>query len=333
MAIYYGDTSGVLSGFQHASAQVLVGDHVNGTWQSVTNRLYGDAYSITSFAHGGDDTLVGGYADLLDEIIYGDAYVMDRFSVGGNDMILGGGSGSHARPTIYGDAYEMHGFSRGGNDQIIGNSATVYGDSAKLDGFTIGGNDEIEGGVRYGSIVGDGALSGFAKGGDDRITVTSGVSEVYISGDGALSGFARGGNDLIIGGNNSGYQIISGDGSLSGFARGGDDIIIAGSNSYNLISGDGSKSGQAVGGSDTFVFNPGITQNRILDFEQGKDHIDLTGFASQGVHGLGDLTIHTGSVALGNGQTIQGSSIHFGTYNYIAVLGVEHLTSCDFIFA
>ena len=79
MAIYYGDTSGVLSGFQHASAQVLVGDHVNGTWQSVTNRLYGDAYSITSFAHGGDDTLVGGYADLLDEIIYGDAYVMDRF--------------------------------------------------------------------------------------------------------------------------------------------------------------------------------------------------------------------------------------------------------------
>ncbi|ATR19421.1 hypothetical protein CTJ15_03385 (plasmid) [Roseomonas sp. FDAARGOS_362] len=126
-----------------------------------------------------------------------------------------------------------------------------------------------------------------------------------------------------------------GDGSLSGFARGGDDVIVAGNGSYNLIWGDGSRSGSfTTGGNDTFVFTPGARQNQIMDFEQGKDHIDLTAFASQGVHGIGDLAIRSGDVVLGNGQTVHGSSIDLGgQYEYIAVQDVTHLQASDFVFA
>lgn len=128
--------------------------------------------------------------------------------------------------------------------------------------------------------------------------------------------------------------IIRGDGRMSDNAVGGDDVIIAGVNSNNQIWGDGERTGSdTVGGNDLFVFAPGIAQNRIMDFEQGKDHIDLTAFAAQGVHDLGDLSIHTGSITLPSGQSYTGSLIEFGTNSYIALIGVEHPAGSDFIFA
>ncbi len=337
MSTIYGDTSASLFGFQVGGDQFIQGENSLNSYTAVFNYLYGDAYAMRGASHGGNDTILGGSAGVLNERIYGDAYVMQDFSQGGNDYIIGGIGDSHSNPLAFGDAYEMHGFAKGGNDQIIGVSGTVYGDAFSMDGFTVGGDDMIIAGILRKSIFGDAAtLSGFARGGNDHIQVNDGWAEINVYGDGTLSGFARGGNDHIIGGANSPYQVIMGDGPMSGFAHGGNDVIVAGDGSYNLLWGDGPKTGNfTVGGDDTFVFSTGARQNQILDFEQGKDHIDLTAFASEGIHGICDLTIRSGDqVVLGNGTVIQGSSIDLGDqYQYIAVLDVDHLKASDFIFA
>lgn len=336
MAILYGDTSGTLGGRQTGGDQYLVGDSAGST--SVSNTLTGDAYIITDFARGGNDSLQGGSADFLTQRIYGDAYVMNRFAAGGDDLIIGGGGSRHASDRLYGDAYEMHDFAHGGNDQIIGLIATIYGDAYSMDGFTVGGDDWISGGfgiLGYSSnpVYGDAAiLSGFARGGNDDILMSD-YAGFSAFGDGGLSGFARGGNDVIVGGNSAYAQILYGDGSLRDFARGGNDVLVAGTNSNQEMWGDGPRTGRmTVGGNDTFVFGPGIGKDQIWDFEHGKDHIDLTGFATRGIHGFDDLTIQAGS-AIPTATDANASSIVFSDSEVIVVHNMPHLQACDFLFA
>ena len=50
------------------------------SYTAVYNYLYGDAYLMRGFAHGGNDTILGGSAGILNEQIYGDAYVMRDFT-------------------------------------------------------------------------------------------------------------------------------------------------------------------------------------------------------------------------------------------------------------
>ena len=307
MATIHGDTSTSLSCHQVGGDQFIQGDDGVNSYTAVYNYLYGDAYLMRGFARGGNDTILGGSAGILNEQIYGDAYVMRDFTQGGNDLIVGGSGDSHSNPLAFGDAYEMHGFAHGGDDRILGGSGTVYGDAFTMDGFTVGGDDMITAGSLRKSVFGDAAT---------------------------LSGFARGGNDRIIGPAASVSCIIQGDGRMSDNAVGGDDVIVAGAHSSNQIWGDGERTGgNTVGGSDTFVFAPGIAQNRIMDFGQGQDHIDLTAFASIGVHDLGDLSIRSGSISLPSGPSYTGSLITFGTDSYIALVGVEHPAGSDFIFA
>ncbi|MHB0706656.1 hypothetical protein ACX4MT_04675 [Roseomonas mucosa] len=333
--IIYGDTSGTLFCEQVGGDQTLIGPSATSIYETVVTEIHGDAQAMQDFARGGNDFIIGGSATNLVEEIYGDAYVMSGFSQGGNDSIFGGRTSGYNHPVVYGDAQEMHDNARGGSDWIVGNDANVYGDALGMDGFAVGGNDCIMGSSTNTSLYGDArALRDHAQGGNDLIWVTAGTSLVQIYGDGALSGFARGGNDRIIGPAASVSCIIQGDGRMSDNAVGGDDVIVAGAHSSNQIWGDGERTGgNTVGGSDTFVFAPGIAQNRIMDFGQGQDHIDLTAFASIGVHDLGDLSIRSGSISLPGGPSYTGSLITFGTDSYIALVGVEHPAGSDFIFA
>ena len=63
--------------------------------------------------------------------------------------------------------------------------------------------------------------------------------------------------------------------------------------------------GRLFAGADVFVFEAGSGADRIRDFGNGADTIDLTDF---GLTGLGDLTLaQQGSdtlIALGTGETI-----------------------------
>ncbi|KAF0674591.1 calcium-binding protein [Profundibacterium mesophilum] len=60
-------------------------------------------------------------------------------------------------------------------------------------------------------------------------------------------------------------DMIAGSGRLSG--GGGDDILAAGSGATDMLGG---------GGRDIFVIDGGATRARILDFETGRDRIDLS---------------------------------------------------------
>ena len=77
----------------------------------------------------------------------------------------------------------------------------------------------------------------------------------------------------------------------------------------------------AIGGCDKFVFAPGNGGDTIRDFEQGRDHIELTGFQDLEFAGL---DIHSD----GRG----GSVIDFHDGNTIIVRGVTSLTADDFFF-
>jgi hypothetical protein len=335
MNIIYGDTSGTLVCQEAGCDQTLIGPSAASIYETVVTQIYGDAQAMQDHARGGNDFIIGGSATNLVEEIHGDAYVMSGFSQGGNDSIFGGRTAGYNNPVVYGDAREMHDNARGGGDWIVGNDANVYGDALGMDGSSVGGNDCIMGSSMGTSLYGDAAaLKDHAQGGNDLIWATAGTSLVQIYGDGALSDFAKGGNDRIVGPADSASCIIRGDGRMSDNAVGGDDVIIAGAHSSNQIWGDGERTGSNTqGGNDLFVFAPGIAQNRIMDFEQGHDHIDLTAFAGTGVHDLGDLSIRSGNITPPGGPSYTGSLITFGTNSYIALVGVEHPAGSDFIFA
>jgi serralysin len=262
-------------------------------------------------------------------IAVGDARTIKGHATGGNDTLQGSGFVA----TLYGAARSMTGHGRGGDDLFhsTARSAKVVGDAERMDHHATGGNDTIGGGAlgSSSSLYGDAVtMSGHAKGGNDTITFTGGnFTQAYGDAE-TLSGHSRGGNDSITVSNTGNpaslTAILYGDGSLSGKARGGDDILISGAGVPDLMWGDGETVGpDATTGSDRFVFTPGNGADVIGDFERAKDDIDLTAFATAGIHGLDDLVFT---------QADTGTMIDFGDGNSVTLLGVTALCEKDFLF-
>lgn len=109
-------------------------------------------------------------------------------------------------------------------------------------------------------------------------------------------------SQLVIGSNN-------GDTLLGGSAK---DILVAGLGQQTLTGGNGN---------DTFVFQNGLTQATITDFQVGHDIIELLNPQAKG---FADLQIHT----IGQNTTIDVGSTHLN------LLGVQanQLSNHDFIF-
>jgi serralysin len=317
--ILYGDTLGSLVKHQQAGSQTLsafvgtiavgdartIKDHATGGNDTLQGSgfvatLYGDARSMTGHGRGGDDVF---HSTARSAKVVGDAERMDHHATGGNDTIGGGALGSSS--SLYGDAVTMSGHARGGNDSITftgGNFIQAYGDAE--------------------------TLSGHSRGGNDSITVSNGGNPASLTailyGDGSLSGKARGGDDTVAGSGNAASNTLYGDGSLSDKAHGGDDILISGAGVPDLMWGDGEIVGpDATTGSDRFVFTPGNGADVIGDFERGKDDIDLTAFATAGIHGLDDLVFTQAET-----ETV----IDLGDGNSVTLLGVTALCEKDFLF-
>lgn len=166
-----------------------------------------------------------------------------------------------------------------GNDLMLGEAG-----ADKLLGGE--GNDTVNGGDD------DDILDG--NKGDD--TVIGG------SGDDLLKGGE--GNDLLQGG--TGNDILrgnKGDDRLEGGAD--DDRVVDAQGDSVLVGGTGNDFLKGGAGADTFVFEAGSGNDRIRDFGNGADLIDLTDF---GLTGLGDLALAQQGgdtlVALGTGETI-----------------------------
>lgn len=143
------------------------------------------------------------------------------------------------------------------------------------------------------------------KDGDDRITGGKG-DDVLLggAGDDALSG--RRDDDILRG--------EDGDDRLRG--NNGDDVIDGGLGEDVLIGG---------GGADVFVFAEGYGEDKIRNFQDGVDKIDLSGFGFTSFDEIEHM-IHTRGfrteIELGNGDELS-----------LTGFTVVHLDSSDFIFA
>jgi serralysin len=123
------------------------------------NELFGDAYSMSGNAHGGNDTLTGGTgtfrAPFGDPTIleYGDAFAMHVHACGGDDTLIGGFGQA---VSLYGDARTLDGDSCGGNDTLVADSGPyLYGDAFSLSGDARGGDDILVSGKFTDNLWGD----------------------------------------------------------------------------------------------------------------------------------------------------------------------------------
>jgi Ca2+-binding RTX toxin-like protein len=194
-------------------------------------------------------------------------------------------------------------FQQGGNDLMV-NAGQIFGDAV------LGtGNDKYVG--RGGEVTGN------VSGGDGDDTLVGGDEDDRLLGDaGKDKLLGRGGDDVLTGGSShDDLRGNSGDDTLNGSA--GKDRLDGGRGSDVLIGG---------GGADTFVYGLQGGIDRITDYTDGTDKIDLSAY---GLTNLADLVAsHTVK------DTASGVRIGFSDGNALVVAGitVSDLDNGDFIF-
>ena len=147
----------------------------------------------------------------------------------------------------------------------------------------------MRGGASDDDLRGEGGIaSDHARGGNDAISGDHGND--LLTGDASLLfGFARGGNDRLDGG--VGNDLLLGDAiGVFDSARCGNDVVTGGGGNDEMV-GDAFEFGDPTTitrGHDRFVFANGSGLDTIFDFEDGRDLIDLRGFA--GIAGFADLS-------------------------------------------
>jgi Ca2+-binding RTX toxin-like protein len=250
---------------------------------------------------GGSDSIKSGSGD--DEIYGGNGN--DTIRAGADNDYVSGGSGDDE---LRGDSGndEIHGGN--GKDKIDGGSGNddIYGDA---------GNDRIRG------RDGDDTISGGS--GKDRINGDGGSDNLFggshhdvIFGD-AGSDFLSGedGNDKLWGGAD-GDTLMGGDGIDNLYGQGGHDHL-------NGQAGNDMLTGGA--GADTFAFQIGMNADRVGDFEDGIDLLDVSGL---GVANMDDMVFvqHSTTLVVTFDADVEAQL----TLNNLTLADV---TEADFIFA
>ncbi|MBL8589088.1 MAG: hypothetical protein JNK46_11215 [Methylobacteriaceae bacterium] len=231
-----------------------IGDDVlNGGLDNDT--LYGEDGNDTLNGDAGNDVLIGGLGNdainggTEDDSADGGAGV-DTINLGAGADFAAGGTGND---TINGGA---------NNDRIDGNDGadTLNGDDGADTIYGGAGGDTINGGIGGDVLIGE-ADSDIISGGDDGDSIDGGAGGDILNGDGGTD-FIQGGadNDAITGGADA--DDLRGDG--------GEDAITGGTGGDTMYGGaDG----------DRFLFAIGSGVDVIVDFQDGLDKIDLSGYA------------------------------------------------------
>jgi hypothetical protein len=336
-SMQFGDGNKILSG--HA---VLPpgGTSISGGDDVPTRVAYfvGDVNGITDHARGGDDTLVFQHtsspaADGPATTTIGDALYITDYASGGDDWVFAfAGTGASSIATAIGDALRLSGHATGGNDLLDPQGMTLsvgIGDAISLTDYAHGGVDVVvlSGGGPHGSTtVGYGdaeTMSGHSVGGGDIVTARTAYGDAQ-----TLTDDAQGGNDLVTGRLDypSFESTLFGDGAeLLGNARGGEDTMVGDSSTADQMWGDAATlSPTATTGADLFLFHPGGGHDQIMDFELGKDRIEIDGF---GFSGFADLASHFQT-------TSDGVLISLDADSDVLVRGVTvaQLNAADFVF-
>lgn len=203
-----------------------------------------------------------------------------------------------------------------GIDLLIGNDA-----DNDLRGN--GGNDTLQGGVgsdRLRGNDGEDTLEGqdgddFLFGGKNSDTLIGGTGDDRLRGNGA--------SDDLQGG--EGHDNLSGGGGMDRLDGGtGNDTLNGGKGTDTLIGGAGDDN--LVGGAnrDTFVFTEGHGRDKVRDFEDGLDQIDVTAY---GFTGLSDIT----PLARGSGVDTL-IELTGDTTIVLKDFDISNLTEDDFLF-
>lgn len=208
-------------------------------------RIFGGDGRDDIRADDGDDLVDGGDGndrlrgeDGADELIGGDGN--DRLRGDDGDDTLEGGDG---------------------NDRLRGDD----GDDM-LEGGD--GNDRLRGGD------GDDALTG--GDGNDRVKGNGG-NDIALGGDGNDRVIGGGGEDTLSGGEGN-DRVKGGGGADIVNGGGGDDRVIGGRGEDTLDGGSGSDRYNGGLGADTLIFEVDGVSDKINDFEDGLDLIDVSAF-------------------------------------------------------
>ena len=244
----------------------------------------------------GNDTIHGGTGDDFINGLSGNDRVHGR---AGNDLLIGGAGND----IVFWDP---------GKDTINGGSGIDSVDySARTAGVTVvGATGTVTGGVETDRFVlvevlkltnaadvvfgGGDVVRVFAAGGDDIIHI----------GATAMLAFGGAGLDTILGGN-------GGDDILGGGLR---DVLDGAGGGDSLTGGQGNDVITGGTGADHFIFGSADGQDRITDFDDGVDLIDLSG-----------LGLTFGSLAITSYGGGLGTRIAFGT----AVIKLEGVLPAD----
>lgn len=295
---------------------LVLGEISGGASSDTIYSGYGDdvirtgAGSDSVFAGAGDDIVYAGLSDRSDGGDGTDTLVLDAsayyFSLGSGALVGPTGSGviheNYERLSYTGAIRVDYVVGTNGDDDV---NMFVAGDVR-----TYGGDDEIAvfgGGALYGGsgndrISGSGALMNGGSGddfmlggstantmfgGSDNDQMRGGLSgdimrgnsgdDVIVGNQGADTLDGQDGDDIVWGG--SGADIMfggNGNDQLSG--DGGDDVLFGQAGADVIDAGAGDDRIRSNAGADTIVFKSGNGIDRVLDFEDGQDRIDVQSY-------------------------------------------------------
>ncbi len=224
----------------------------------------------------------------------------DKIDGGSGDDNLSGGKGKDTfllgagNDTINGDA---------GRDTVSGeNLGTKVNVDLKKGWVKYGGDtatltsvENATGTSKNDKIKGDNGANVLEGGGGKDTLIGRGGDDTLVGGAGRDELYGGGGEDNLHGG--TGDDLIfgdKGDDSLYGskgkdflYGGKGDDFLDGGANNDNLyggsgndilLGGKGDDKLEGGAGNDVFVFKKNEGKDKILDFEDGKDKINLAGF-------------------------------------------------------
>lgn len=270
------------------------------------------------------------------EILSNDWYGVDFSYLNGNVEAVLENSG-----TVQGAEAAFHG---GVGEDLVINEGEMIGDVLMHDG-----NDIFR-------MVGDGTVDGIIDGGEGNDQIIGGRSEDTIYGGEENDRIkAKGGDDMVdagddddfvnAGGGSDEINGNTGDDTLKG--GGGNDVVDGGFGHDTLLGGggndridgedgndrlNGGKGNDTLTGgrgADVFIFNGKPDNDRIMDFGDGNDRIDLSAFDASSFN---DLQNWGALDEFGGGTLIDFSEIGGTGSVFLENVDIEDLSNSDFIF-
>lgn len=262
----------------------------------------------------GDDQMFGGDGEDLisgnrgNDMLYGGRDADYLFGRKHDDFLQGGKGGDILHG---GGGVDTADYSLSSRVNINLEERTASGGQAKND--ILIDIENLIGGVKSDTLIGDMENNTLHGGeGNDTLGGRDGADVLYGEvGQDTLNG--NGGNDELYGG--AWADLLNGGG--------GNDLLEGGGGDDKLSGRDGDDTLTGNGGEDMFMFRENEGSDRITDFNNNVDKIDMTGFS--GVSQFSDITVN---------QIDMDVALSVGDIRFAVLVGVDEsiVDATDFVF-